>query len=219
LKGGCHEKGSRNRRIPRAVGSWETKFKIGDREITNTLVVTTGKEGELAVDWQSQRVEHKITDVQYERGKLTFKRNSKLDDRQWESSVEGTFQRDTYSGVMKSERGETPVEGKRIGAPLVGTWNLDVSSERGDRKQRLRVFPDMSGLFGATPIKKIQLQDGKVSFKISLEFGDRTLELDFQGKLDESSLTGEITTSRGTQKVTGKKVIRSSRRGRQTSTI
>ena len=123
------------------------------------------------------------------------------------------------SGVMKSERGETPVEGKRIGAPLVGTWNLDVSSERGDRKQRLRVFPDMSGLLGATPIKKIQLQDGKVSFKISLEFGDRTLELDFQGKLDESSLTGEITTSRGTQKVTGKKVIRRSRRGRQTSTI
>ena len=74
-------------------------------------------------------------------------------------------------------------------------------------------------MYGSLAIKKIDLKDGKVSFKSAVEFGDRTFELDFQGKLDESSLTGEITTSRGTQKVTGKKVIRRSRRGRQTSTI
>ena len=211
--------GSRSRGIPRVAGSWETKFSIGEREITNTLVVKTDKEGKLAVDWQSQRVERKISDIQYERGKLTFKSIGKLDDRQWESSFEATFRRDSYSGVIKSDRGEIPVEGKLIGAPLVGTWNLDVSSERGDRKQRLRVFSDMSGLYGATPVKKFQLKDGKVTFKISLEFGDQTYELDFQGKLDENSLTGEITSSRGTQKVTGKKVIRRPRRRRQSGAI
>ena len=141
-----------------------------------------------------------------------------MDDRQWQSSFEGTFQGDTYSGVVKSDQRETSVKGKRVGAALIGTWNLLVSSERGDRKQRLRVFSDLSGLYGATPIKKVQLQDGKVSFKISLEFGDRTFDLNFQGKLGENSLTGEITTSRGTQKVTGKKVMRRSRRGGQRRT-
>ncbi len=172
----------------------------------------------VAVDWQSERVKRQISDVQYERGKLTFKTNSSLDDRQWQSSFEGTFQGDAYSGVVKSDRGETPVEGKRVGAALIGTWNLNVSSERGDRKQRLRVSSDMSGLYGATPIKKVQFEDGKVSFKISLEFGDRTFDLSFQGKLDENNLAGEITTSRGTQKVTGKKAVRRSRRGGQRRT-
>lgn len=210
--------GSRSRSIPRAAGNWETKFTIGDREITNRLVVTTDREGKLAVDWQSRRVEHKISDVHYERGKLTFKTDSKMDDRQWKSSFEGTFQGDTYSGILKSEQRETPLRGTRIGAPLVGTWNLDLSSDRGDRKQRLRVFPDMSGLFGATPIEKVHLEDGKVTFKISQTFGDRTFELDFKGKVDDSSLTGEITTSRGTQKVEGKKAVRRFRRGRQGST-
>ncbi len=218
-RGDYSVEGKRSPRMPRAVGNWDLKFKIGDREITNTLAITANPEGKLGVDWQSQRVEHKISDVHYERGKLTLKRNSKLDDRQWESSFEGTFERDVLSGAIKSDRGEVAVEGKRIGADLIGVWNLEVESERGNRKQRLRVYRDMSGMYGSLAIKKIDLKDGKVSFKSAVEFGDRTFELDFQGKLDESSLTGAITTSRGTQKVTGKKVIRSSRRGRQTSTF
>ncbi|MCZ6796202.1 MAG: hypothetical protein O7J95_21535 [Planctomycetota bacterium] len=209
--------GTRSRYVPRAVGNWETKFTIGDRAITNKLVVTADEKGKVAVDWQSDRVKHKISAVSFKQGKLTFKTDSKMDDRQWQSTFEGTFQRGKYSGVIKSDRGETPVEGKLLGAPLIGTWNLDVSSDRGDRKQRFRVFPDMSGLFGATPIKKVQLEDGEVSFKISLEFGDQTYDLEFKGKLHEGSLTGEITTSRGTSKVTGKKVQRRGRRNRRTN--
>ena len=156
--------GKRSPRMPRAVGNWDLKFKIGDREITNTLAITANPEGKLGVDWQSQRVEHKISDVHYERGKLTLKRNSKLDDRQWESSFEGTFERDALSGAIKSDRGKVTVEGKRIGADLIGVWNLEVESERGNRKQRLRVYRDMSGMYGSMAIKKIDLKDGKLSF-------------------------------------------------------
>ena len=70
----------------------------------------------------------------------------------------------------------------------------------------------MSGMYGATPIEKINLEDSQVSFKIVLEFGDRKFEMDFAGKLEDSKLTGELTTSRGTQKVTGTKVVRRRRR-------
>jgi hypothetical protein len=113
---------------------------------------------------------------------------------------------------MKSQRGEIAVEGKLIGGPLIGTWNLEVTSERGTRKQRLRVNPDMSGLYGAIPIKKINLEDGKVDFLAVLEFGDQSFEIRFEGKIEDSKLTGELTTSRGSQKIKGTKVIRTFRR-------
>ena len=212
--------GKRLPRMSRAVGNWEMKLKMGEREFTSTLIVNAGKEGKLTAQWQSERGEHQISDVQYERGKLTFKRESKIQDRQWESTFEGTiqWQTDTLSGVIKSERGEITVEGKRIGAPVIGTWNLEVTSERGSRKQRLEVNRDMSGLYGAIPIKKVNLEGNKVSFKIVLEFGERKFEMNFEVKLAESKepkelkLTGELKTSRGSQKVTGTKVIRTLRR-------
>jgi len=206
--------GKRSKRMPRAVGNWEMKMKMGEREFTSTLVVKVDKEGKLTAQWQSQRGEHEITDVGYERGKLTFKRKSKIQDRQCESTFEGTVRRDTLIGVIKSERGEITAEGKRIGASLIGNWNLEITSERGSRKQRLRVSPDMSGMYGAIPIKKVNLEDDKVSFNIVMKFGERKFEMSFEGKLKESKLTGELTTSRGNQKVTGTKVVRTFRRRR-----
>ena len=204
--------GKRSPRVPRAVGNWAMTLKMGEREFTSTLIVKADKEGKLTGQWQSQRGESEITDVQYERGNLTFKRKSTYQDRQRESAFEGTVRGDTLSGVMKSERGEITVEGKLVGAPVIGTWNLEVTSERGSRKQRLMVNPDMSGLYGAIPVKKVNLEDNKVSFKIVLEFGERKFEMSFEGKLEDSKLTGELTSERGSQKIKGTKVVRTRRR-------
>nr|MBC8471352.1 hypothetical protein [Planctomycetota bacterium] len=98
------------------------------------------------------------------------------------------------------------------GGSLIGTWNLEVASERGTRKQRLLVNPDMSGLYGAIQIKKINLENDKVDFLTVLKFGDQSYEITFVGKIEDTKLTGEITTSQGSQKITGTKVIRTSRR-------
>jgi len=199
-------------RMPRAVGGWEMKLKMGEREFTSKLIVNVDKEGKLTGQWQSQRGESEITDLQYERGKLTFKRKSTYQDRERESTFEGTVQGDTLSGVIKSERGEITAEGKQIGGSLIGTWNLEAVSERGSRKNRLMVNPDMSGLYGAIPIKKVNLEGNQVSFKIVREFGDQTFEMSFAGKVEDSKLTGELTSSRGSQKIKGTKVVRTSRR-------
>jgi len=214
--------GKRSPRVSRAVGSWAMKYNIGDREITSTLVIKADKEGNLTAQWQGRRSKSEITDLQYEqyeRGKLTFKRKSTYQDRQFESAFEGTIRGGlrqaggrTLSGAMKSERGEITIEGKLIGAPVIGTWNLEITSEQGSRKQRLRVNPDMSGLYGAIPIKKVNLEGNQVSFKTVLEFGEQRFEMDFEGKLEDSKLTGELTSSRGSQKIKGTKVIRTSRR-------
>ncbi len=204
--------GKRSPRVSRAVGSWAMKYNIGDREITSTLVIKADKEGNLTAQWQGRRSKSEITDLQYERGNLTFKRKSTYRDRQRESAFEGTVRGNTLSGAMKSERGEITVEGKLIGGSLIGTWNLDVTSERGSRKQRLRVNPDMSGLYGAIPIKKINLEGDQVDFLTVLEFGDQSYEIRFEGKLEDSKLTGELTSSWGSQKIKGTKVVRTFRR-------
>lgn len=204
--------GKRATRIPRAVGSWNLNYKIGDREITSKLVIKADKEGNLTGQWQSRRGESEVSDLQYERGKLTFKRTSTYQDTKREYTFEGNIRGDTLTGMIKSERGEVEVEGKLEGGSLIGTWNLEIEYDSGPRKQRLMVNPDFSGMYGAIPIKKINLEDGKVDFLTVLEFGDQSFEIRFEGKIEENKLTGEITTSRGSQKVKGTKFVRTFRR-------
>ena len=201
-------------RIPRAVGSWQMTLKMDEREFNSTMVVKADKEGKLSAEWQSERGNIEIPELQYERGNLSFKMERKTEDRQWQASFEGSIERetDTLTGVLKSDRGEIEAIGKRAGTALIGTWNIESTSERGTRKQRLMVNPDMSGLYGAIPIKKVNLEGDRVSFKIVLEFGDQTFEMGFKGKLADSKLIGELTSSRGSQKIKGTKVIRTFRR-------
>ena len=199
-------------RMPRAVGSWAMTIKLEDRETNLTLVVKADKEGKLTALWKRELGDLEIPDVQYERGTLRFKVERKREDRQWTANFEGRIQRDgTLAGVITSDRGEMKIEGKRIGAPLIGTWNLESVSERGTYKGRLKVNPDMSGLYGATPIEKVTLEDNKVSLKIVLSFGDQTREMNFAGKVEDAKLSGEMTASWGSSKVTGTKVVRTSR--------
>jgi hypothetical protein len=207
--------GARMPRVPWAVGNWQMKFRVGDRDITTTLIVKADKENNLSAQWQSEWGEHAITDVQYERGNLSFKRTSKFQDREFQSTFEGSIDRetDTLSGVISmSEMGEIKAEGKRIGGPLIGDWMLESTSERGTRTQRLRINGDMSGLYGAIPIRKVNFEEGRVDFLLVLQFGDQSFEMTFEGKLEDSKLTGELTSSRGSQKVKGTKIVRTFRR-------
>ncbi|MGB2862944.1 MAG: hypothetical protein WBC05_06430, partial [Sedimentisphaerales bacterium] len=202
-QGETEVKGKRAPRTPRGVGSWEMKIKVGENEYTGTLTIIADKEGNLSGMWKSSRGESKVSDLKYEDRKLTFKRVIQRDDGQMEMAFEGTVGNNSLEGVFKSDRGETTAEGTRVGASLIGTWNLDIESERGARKQRLRVNPDMSALYGSTLIKKINLDGDKVSFKYVRQFGDQESETSFEGKIAESKITGELKTSRGTSKVTG----------------
>ncbi len=212
-RGELQMEGTRVRRMPAVVGNWEMKVKMGEREYTGTLVIKADEKRNLTAEWQSERGEHQISDVQYENGQLTFKRTSKFGDRQFESTFEGTVKEDTLTGTFKSERGEGTGVGQRIGAALIGKWELDITSERGTRKQILQVNPDLSGMYGATAVKKINLEGNQVTFQIVLEFGDRKFEINFKGDLDGKKLTGEVTSSMGTQTVTGKKLPPPVRRG------
>jgi hypothetical protein len=211
-RGEMEVKGGRIPRTPRGVGSWNMTVKAGEREFTGILTITADEKGNLSGMWKSTRGESKLSDLEYEDRKLTFTRVIEREGSRREMAFEGTLGYTSLEGVFKSERGEATATGTRMGASVMGTWNLDIESERRSYKQRLRINPDLSALYGSTVIKKIDLDGDKVSFKYILQFGDQEFETSFEGKVAESKLTGELKTSRGTSKVTG---TRRSFRGRR----
>lgn len=204
--------GRRAPRLPRAAGIWQLTLKINEREIPVTLTISANEQGEPTAKWTSARGEAAVSSLESRRGELSFNVKSTAGDRQWESAFTGSIENGTLTGTLTSERGEVAVSGTQVGAPLIGTWDLEISGERGTRRQRLVVNPDLSALYGAMAVKKVDFTDGQVSFPMTMEFGDRPFEMDFAGKVTDSKLEGELTTQMGSQKVTGTKVARRGRR-------
>jgi hypothetical protein len=200
--------GARRPIMPLAVGKWDMKFKTTGGESSAILDINAGKDGTLSAEWQKKEGEHKITDVKYEGNKLTFKSTTKVQNAENVCKFEGTIEPKTniLTGIFKTDGNEMPAEAKRIGSELIGTWILEVAAPWGNSKQRLKVNTDMSGMYGTTPIDKITIEGDKVTFKVTPEFGRMRFEMNFEGKLDGSKLTGELKNQRGSQTVTGKKI-------------
>ena len=204
-RGESKVEGKRLRRMSPAAGTWQLTLNIGDRQVNPTLVIKANDNNKLSAVWQSQRGQQELSDVTFKAGKLTFKRTREFQGQQRESSFEGTIKGNKLTGKLTSQRGEIEIEGQRQGAALIGKWDLELTSDRGTRKQILLVNPDLSGLYGATPVKKIDLEGDQVSFKIIRSFGDQEFESNFKGTLKSGKLTGELVSSMGSQTVTGLK--------------
>lgn len=194
---------------PPVVGVWEFRMQRQDREFVSTLKVSQNDQGQITAEWGTEGQEAprwEISDVKYEDGKLTFTRKSTNPDRPMEMKYTLTAQNDTISGTAVTQRGERPIEGKRLSSDIVGKWELTMTSDRGERTQLLYVKPDLTAYFGSVEVGKINYKDGTVSFDYQLSFGDRTFDSSFSGKLENGQLSGEMTGSRGTQQVKGKKM-------------
>lgn len=210
--------GERAPRVPRAVGQWAMTIKAGDREFTGKLVIKTGDDGELVGDWTSQRGTTKISDIEYNRGDLSFKRTIETQDSEWEMTFAGNIRGNTLTGTSTSSRGEAEVTGERVGAAAIGIWDLSMQFGQGEFKQRLRVNPDMTGVYGAIPVEKIELDGNTLSFATTMSFGDNEFTMDVKGEIDGDSFKGEQSTSQGSLEITGTKrenMFRGGRRQRQ----
>ena len=218
-----------------ALGQWDMQYKVGDRDITGRLAISQKADGTLGGKWISERGEHTISNVRFQNGKFAFDRTSKFGNRQWESSFEGTVKGNELTGAFKSQRGDMPAGGERFGAPAIGKWELTTTSDRGTRTRMLTIYPDLTGRYesfgGEIPIQDLKLDGNQMTFAIEMGFGDRTSTSDFKATLEGKTLTGEITSSRGTREVSGKKLeaasaavgtwefTRESPRGTRTSTL
>jgi hypothetical protein len=202
--------GTRPKPMCPALGQWDINFSVGDMDINAKLTVSQTKEGTLEGKWTEQMGEHKISDVKFKDGKLTFTRSSKVEDMEFENNYEGTVKDNKLTGMLKGGDMAWEANGQRIGQELIGTWELTTVSDFGERKVTMRVFPDMTGRYevfdSEIPMKNLKLEGNQVTFMLEMGFGDMTFELDFKGKLEGKTLKGQMDSDRGTSDVTGKKL-------------
>jgi len=202
--------------ISPAVGQWNMKIAMGDRDIDAVMIISQNDDGTLTGQWKEEMGEHTISNVKFQDGKLTFDRHVKMTGPdpnmlfEFDTPFEGTIKDDKITGQMKNDMGQWEVTGTRIGTALIGNWELTTTSERGTRTQMLKVYPDLTGRYesfgGQMPVKDLKLEGDQVTFGIEMGFGDQTFQMDFKGALKDGSLTGNFTSPRGEQPVTGKKV-------------
>jgi hypothetical protein len=192
------------------LGVWEFKYKMGERDIAAKLALTQTQDGALAGTWTSATGEHTVSNVEFKDNTLAFARKSKINDREFESTYTGTLKDHTLTGKIKSQRGEIEANATRVGAALIGTWELATTSDQGTRTSTLTIYGDMTGRYerfgGEIPIKDLKLEGNEVTFAVDMRFGDQSSTLTFKGTLDGAALKGETTSPRGARQVTGKKL-------------
>lgn len=202
--------GARKKPMCPALGQWDMSYRIGERDVTGKLVISEKPDGALDGKWVSERGGSEISNVKFQNGKLTFNRKSTFNNNTYESTFEGMAKGNELTGAFNSERGEMAATGKRIGAVLIGKWELTSTSERGTRTSMLTVNGDLSGRYesfgGEIPVKDLKLEGNQVTFAIEMGFGDQTFKMDFKGTLDGNTLKGQTVSERGTSEVTGKKL-------------
>ena len=213
--------------VEAVLGQWDMKVTMPQREVTAKMTISRNADGTLAAKWESERGESTISDVKFDAGKLTFTRKTKFNDQEFESKFEGTVEGSQLKGTFKSDRGEMPAVGTKVGvaaaqgggapaaapapaaANVVGKWELTTTSEQGTRTRILTINKDMTGTYqtrnGETPIKDLKVDGNKVSFKIE-PAGGQGSESQFSGEINGANIRGQITSERGTRDFTGRKM-------------
>jgi hypothetical protein len=192
------------------IGVWDLSYAIGDRDVTAKLIVSERPDGKLDARWDSQMGESTIANVKIDGGKLTFDRTVKFNDRDFKMTFEGVAQGDKLTGASKSDMGDIPVAGTRFGAALIGKWAMTTEVDQGPRESTLTVYPDLTArqefFGGETPVKNFKLEGDQMTYALELGFGDQVFVIDYKLKLQNGVLTGESSSERGTNKMTGKKM-------------
>jgi len=201
---------ARKKPLSPAVGIWDLKYAIGDRDMTARLTVSQKPDGALNAKWVSERGESVISNVKFQDSKLTFDRTVKFNEREMQMSFEGAVQGDKLTGVNRSQMGEVQVAGTRAGAEAIGKWELTSVSDMGTWTIHMTLFPDLSGRYeffgGEIPMKNVKFENGQLTFALEVGPPDQTLQLDFKGKVEGKTLKGQMTSEQGTSEITGKKL-------------
>lgn len=209
--------GQRLRFMPRPAGTWDIKIKSRTETHAARLRIEQGRQGQLQAEWLSPQGRHEITDIKFKNPNFSFKDSSGVSGQQRDAIFTGEIKGHRLTGAFHRAKGNNAAQGRRVGAALVGRWALSVPSDSGTRTQILRVYPDLTGRYGPMPIDKVKLDGDEVTFKAKAEFRGRQFSYSFKGKLEQKTLTGELTSSRGTRSIEGQKLVLQSGKGKAAS--
>jgi hypothetical protein len=201
--------GAKRRPMPSAVGVWDLKYTVGDRDVTARLVVSQKPDGPMGAKWLSPMGESVISNVKVQDDKITFDRVIKLSDQEIRVTFGGTIQGDKLSGVSQSDMGEIPVAGTRFGGEIIGKWEVTSVSDIGTFTSLMVIHPDLTGtyeVFSDVPMKDLRFENGQLTFAVQFGPEDQPFKMDFKGKVEGKTLKGQMTSGMGTSQVMGKKL-------------
>jgi len=208
--------GKRAKRHSSVVGNWAMGFS--DNGLNSELIVRPLTRGQFEASWRNHKAgtNQTINDFAVKKGDVTFT----LDGKGYKGRMRP---RDgILSGKVESDRGPIQIDAMRVGSAIVGDWDLALDFDGTPRKQRMTIRGDLSGWIGGVPIElkvdradtsvkrdavlSASLDGSKISFETEASFGDLTLVLKFEGKVESGKLTGELISSAGSAGVTGTKI-------------
>jgi hypothetical protein len=208
-QGDSNVTGAKRKPMSPACGVWDLKYTVRDRDMTAKLTVSEKPDGALDAKWTSERGDSVVSNVQFQEGKLTFDRTVSFNDREMTMTFVGMVQGDKLTGVTRSQMGEIPVTGTRLGAEIIGKWELTSVSDMGTWNTLMIINPDLSGryeFFSEIPMKDIKFENGQLTFAVEFGPEDQRFHMDFKGKVAGQTLKGQMTSDRGTSEITGKRL-------------
>lgn len=190
------------------VGKWKltTTSDFGTR--TSMMRI----DGDLTGRYEFFGGEIPMKNIKLEGDQVTFLLEMGFGDRTFQMDFKGKLDGKTLKGELTSERGTSQVVGSKAEAasPIIGTWEFTRESSRGTRTSTLKIKEDMTATYtvrdNELAVTDLKVDGNQVSFKVMMRYGDREVPMEFKGKVDGRTLVGERTTSRGTNKITGKKI-------------
>jgi hypothetical protein len=201
--------GARRKPMLPVSGVWDLKYTVGDRDVAAKLTISQKPDGTPDAKWTTEISESVISNVKVQDDKVSFDRTIKFNDQEFEMTFEGTAQGDKLTGVSKSDMGDIPVTGTRVGADLIGKWEITAVSDMGTFTSLMVVHPDLTGtyeIFSDVPMKDIRFENGQLMFTVQFGPEDQPFKMDFKGKVEGKTLKGQMTSDMGTSEVTGKKM-------------
>jgi len=193
------------------TGEWEMTVEFGGRQTYATLIISKNADGTLAGKWGS----NDLSNVKFQDGKLTFVRTVRFGDQEFTMTYNGTLKDGKLTGLLSSERGESPANGarKKPMCPALGQWDLSYRIQDRDVTAKLTVSQRPDGAldakwtsqFGESTISNVRFQDSKLSFTRKAKFNDNQFEMTFEGTVQGDKLTGVSKNEQLEVPVTGQR--------------
>lgn len=201
------------------LGDWDIEMDF-QGNVRNAKLSFSEKDGSLAGTYTSNRGENQLKNIAFEGGKLTFSRTVNYQGQEFDLDFEGTVENGKLAGNFITQMGEFPVTGTRPGAggaaaseDLAGAWEAVLEVPNNDVDVTI-VFSkkddgSLAGTFtsplGATELKNIKYEGGKLSFTRTVDYQGQVFDMDFEGTVANGEVEGSFSTQMGDFPLKGKR--------------
>lgn len=181
---------------PDPSGKWDIVVDMNGSPLKATLDITKNDDGTYAGVLDSPMGPLEVDKVDYTPGEtIGFTQTIGEGDAAMEFSFDGKFTSpDTFEGVLKSQMGEMPVAGKRAGTSV---WDMVSESDIGTIESVFTMNADGTASLSneadgtSLAVNNLKRDGDMLTYDIVFEMDGQEIPLDFEGKFDGNSLTGE----------------------------